>query len=267
MLALTPKYSLSEIPLARGAAGFLLSGGAVSKGGRHRKERARYANGHLKQVHDDIIPEGIAMRRMAVLELSGAERDQLVENPLGVCLRRGLTLRIEHQAGEKYEQQHRRHALRARTPQACLGNLQPSGEGTIAIPTDASDNARAENAYLKSREALKRAGSRAFHLTTGVVIHHHWPRFLDIDRRRPESAWIADARDLAALRAGLDALAGEMKLGGERGDDFADLILGLEQKFDRRPSEIEIASALVQFSVVSLLARRKQRLKRGTNPA
>jgi hypothetical protein len=233
----------------------------MSRRGR-RKDGLREKNGRLQRAHEDIIPEGLAMRRMATLELSGAEREQMVENPLGVCLKRGVLLRIEHQAGERYERQHRRHALRARTPQACIGNLQPSGEGSIAIPTDANDNATAEAAYLASREALKRAGSRAFHLVTNVVIYHHWPRFLDTERRRPPAAWIADARDLAALRAGLNALAGAMHLRGEKGDDFGVLLISLEEKLERQPTEREIADALIHDSVTSLLLRREPRLKR-----
>ncbi len=233
----------------------------MAKGGRNRKDRARHPNGHLKP-QDNIIPEGIAMRRMAVLELSGAERDQDAENPGAVCEKRGLILKIERQAGDKYEQQHLRTALRARTPQACIGNLQPSGEGSIAVPTSPGDNARAEAAFLASREALQRAGSRAFHLVENIVIHHHWPRFLDTERRRPPEAWTADARDLSAFRAGLEALVRVMKLRGEKGDNFGDLIWGLEQKLDRRPSDVEVATALMRFSVVSLLARRDERLKR-----
>ncbi len=261
-MVLSPKYSLTEFPLARGAAGFLLPGGTLSKGGRHRKERARFANGHLKQIREDIIPEGIAMRRMAILELSGAERDMRAESPLGVIRARGLILDTEYQAGERWERQHRRMDERARTPPGCLGNLLPSGEGSIAIPTDAAENAGEERDYLASRAALKAAGSRAFHITQNIVIHHHWPRLLDTERRRPEAAWTADARDLSSLRAGLEALARVMKLRGEKGDNFSDLIFGLERKLDRQPSEIEVAEALMQFGSTSLLMRREARLKR-----
>lgn len=250
--------------------------GAMARRGK-RKDSLREKNGRLQRNHEEIIPEGIAMRRMAVLDggysrdrhgelmLTGAVRDMRAESPLGVCRARVLILEIEFQAGERYERQHRRHALRARTPQTCIGNLQPSGEGSIAIPTDAHDNAVAENAYLASREGLQRAGSRAFHLVTNLVIHHHWPRFLDTLRDRPAAAWLADARDVAALRAGLEALARvEPRLRGEKGDDFAALIEGLERKYERRPTECEIAWGLLHFSVTSFALRREQRLKRET---
>ncbi len=256
------KYSLTEIPRAPGAAGFLLPGGTLSKGGRHRNNRPRYANGNTKPHIEDIIPEGIAMRRMAVLELSGAERDMRAESPLGVCRARGLILEIEFQAGERFERQHRRTGTRGRTPQACIGNLQPSGEGSIAIPTDASDNARAEREYDDSREAAKAAGSRAWHQIQNIVIHHHWPRFLDSTRRRPVAAWLADARDLETFRAGLSALARVMKLRGEKGDDFGVLLLSLEEKLARHPTDTEVAEGLLHDSVTSLLLRREQRLKR-----
>lgn len=250
------------IPLAVGAAGFLLPGGGrLASRGRHRKDRPRYPNGQTKHIQNEI-PEGIAMRRMAVLELSGAERDMRAESPLGVCRARGLILEIEFQAGERFERQHRRMGLRGRTPQACIGNLQPSGEGSIAIPTDASDNAKAEADYLRSREAVKGAGSRAWSQTQNIVIHHHWPRFLDTERDRPDGAWTADARDLAAFRAALEALARIMKLRGEKGDDLGVLLISLEEKFDRIPSDVEVAYALIHDSGVGFLARREQRLKR-----
>jgi hypothetical protein len=209
-----------------------------------------------------MIPEGIAMRRMAVLELSGAERDMRAESPLGVCRARGLILEIEFQAGERFERQHRRMGLRGRTPQACIGNLQPSGEGSIAIPTDASDNAKAEAAYLSSRDAVKASGSRAWSQIQNIVVHHHWPRFLDSAKKRPAAAWLADARDLETFRAGLAALARVMKLHGEKGDDFGVLLRSLEEKLDRRPTETEVSEALLHDSVTSLLLRRDQRLKR-----
>ncbi len=235
----------------------------MAKGGRHRKDRPRYPNGHLKHILNEI-PEGIAMRRMAVLELTGAERDMRAESPLGVCRARGVILDIEFQAGERFERQHRRMVERARTPQACLGNLQPSGEGSIAIPTDASDNAEAEIKYLKSRDALRASGTRAFRIVINLAIHHQWPRFLDTARRRPDAAWTADARDLAALRDGLEALARAMHLHGEKGDDFGELIKGLGEKLDRPPTDVETATALMQFSVTSFQLRREERLKRET---
>jgi hypothetical protein len=233
----------------------------LAKGGRHRKDRPRHPNGHLKPIPSEI-PEGIAMRRMAVLELSGAERDMRAENPLGVCRARGLILEIEFQAGERFERQHRRMVERARTPQGCLGNLQPSGEGSIAIPTDSKSDIKAQADYLEKRAAAKAAGSRAWSQLQHIVIHHHWPRFLDSARRRPVAAWFADARDLEALRASLSALARVMKLHGEKGDDFGVVIISLEEKLHRRPSETEIAEALIHDSVTSLLLRREQRLKR-----
>jgi len=266
------KYSLSEIPLAHGAAGFLSRGGAVlSKGGRHRNDRRRHPNGQTHH-HENIIPEGIAMRRMAALEggysrdrrgdlvLTGAVRDFRAENPNGTCRARGLTLEVEYQAGERFQRQHRRQIERARTPRGTLGNLQPSGEGSIASP--ATDDAEDESHYLASRAALRAAGSRPYRAVLNIVIHHHWPRFLDTARARPPAAWLADARDLEALRAGLAALARAMSLRGEKGDDLSFLILSLEEKLDRRPTEAEISDALLHDSVKSFELRREQRDKR-----
>src|SRR5215471_10199099 len=86
---------------------FLLPGGRrrMAKRGRPRKNGARYSNGHLKPPQDQI-PEGIAMRRVAVLELSGAARDQRASYPLGVCEARHLVLKVEHGAGDAFQRLH-----------------------------------------------------------------------------------------------------------------------------------------------------------------
>jgi hypothetical protein len=243
----------------------------------NRKNGLREKNGRLQRIHEEIIPEGLAIRRMVAieggysrdrrgnLERTGAVREQKASTPLGMCRARGLILEIEHQAGEKFEQLHRRQVERARTPKSPLANLLPSGEGSIAVPTDADDDARDQAAYLNSRMAVKKtAGSRAFSLLIDVVIHHHWPRLLDSARRRPAAAWVADARDLEALRAALSALVHAMDLRPERGDDFGLLLRSLEEQLDRRPTANEVATALLYDSVASLFLRREQRLKRET---
>ncbi len=206
------------------------------------------------------MPEGLKARRIMALELSDAEHDMRAATPLGVCLALGFILIIEHQAAERYERLHRRMIERARPPNGCLANLVPSGEGSIALPD--TDSASEEIAYLGYREAAKRPGNRGYHLVQDIVIHQHWPRFLDAERRRPPEAWLSDAVDLAAFRSSLGSLASAMNLRSERGDDFSDLIRGLERDLDRRPSDVEIAEAITRFSTVSLLARREMRLKR-----
>src|SRR5438874_6481138 len=87
--------SFRKPPGIRTPAVFLLPGGTaqMAKRGRPAKAGKRYANGHLKP--EDQIPEGIAMRRRATLELAGAERDMRAEYPLGVCRARVLILELE----------------------------------------------------------------------------------------------------------------------------------------------------------------------------
>lgn len=183
----------------------------MAKRGRPAKAGKRYANGHLKPQTEQI-PEGLAMRRMAALELSGAERDMRAEYPLGVCRALGLIFESEHEAGLEYVRLHRRHEL-VRTPQTCIGNLQTSGEGTISLGLiDPEQEAKSAARYLRIRDAAKATGSRPWRALQNVVIHQHWPRFLDTERRRSTAAWLADERDLAALRQVMQVIARAMGL-------------------------------------------------------
>jgi hypothetical protein len=189
--------------------------------GRSRKLGSRHPNGQLRRPPSDE-PEltGVAQRRIAALELSGAERDQRAAYPLGVIRARGLIREVEHNAGLEYERLHRR-VEQPRTPPSCLGAMVPSGEGTISIAAGPSPETQA--LYLRIREALKGAGTRAWSQTRDVVIYHHWPGFLDTARRRPPAAWQADERDLAALVSGLDVIARVLDLRAGRTDGSSEL--------------------------------------------
>lgn len=177
---------------------------AQRRRGRKTKPGSRQPNGQLRRPADDPELSGVAHRRIAALELSGAERDQRAEYPLGVIRARGLIREVEHNAGLEYERLHRR-VEQPRTPPSCLGAMVPSGAGTISIAAPPSPQTQA--LYLRIREALKGAGTRTWSQTRDVVIYHHWPRFLDTARRRPPAAWKADERDLNALINGLDVIA------------------------------------------------------------
>jgi hypothetical protein len=254
-----------------------------------RRDGLREKNGRLQREREEVIPKALATRRMMALELTGAERDTRAAYPLGVCRARSLILECEHKAGFEYEAQHRRQVERARTPPSCIGNLQPA-EGTISDPVGECPHGRPEKCdcpacrekrsqfrYERAREALKRAGSRSFRLVINVAVHHHWPRFLDTERRRSSAAWLADARDLAALRKGLEALRRSMDLDPADGDDFAAVLQSLEEKLNptwtpgrivdrpaewHQPTDDQIAWALLHDSVARLTTRREQRMRR-----
>jgi hypothetical protein len=177
----------------------------MARHGRPRKHGSRQPNGQLRRPpSQDPELSGVALRRIAALELSGAERDQRASYPLGVIRARGLIREVEHNAGLEFERLYRR-VEQHHSPPSCLGSMVPSGEGTISIAAAPSPQTKA--LYLRLREALKGAGTRSWSQTRNIVIHHEWPRFLDTKRRRPPAAWEADERDLGALINGLDVIA------------------------------------------------------------
>jgi hypothetical protein len=193
----------------------------MARHGRSRKLGPRHPNGQLRRPQSDE-PDltGVARRRIAALELTGAERDQRAEYPLGVIRARGLIREVEHNAGLEYERLHRR-VEQPRTPPSCLGAMVPSGAGTISSAAPPSPQTTA--LYLRIREALKGAGTRTWSQTRDVVIYHHWPRFLDTARRRPPAAWQSDERDLGALVNGLDIIARVLDLRAGKTDGSSEL--------------------------------------------
>jgi hypothetical protein len=192
----------------------------MARRGRSRKPGSRQPNGQLRRPADEPELGGVARRRIAVLELSGADHDQRASYPLGVIRARGLIREVEHNAGLEYERLHRRVEM-PRNPHSCLGAMMPSGEGAISIAAGPSPQTQA--LYLRIREALKGAGTRTWSQTRDVVIFHHWPRFLDTARRRPPAAWQADRRDLAALVSGLDIIARVLDLRAGSNDGSSEL--------------------------------------------
>jgi hypothetical protein len=157
---------------------------------------------------------------MDILELSGAERDQRAEYPLGVIRARGLITETEHLAGLEYARLHRQ-VEHPKSPHSCLAQLIPSGEGAIATAVD--PRPETEALYRQLRETVRQRGSRAWRQLQNVVIYAHWPRFLDTARKRPPMAWLADEADLAALRSALDALARELAIRSRQSDPVAEL--------------------------------------------
>ena len=198
----------------------------MARHGRNTKLGSRQPNGQLRRPPDkpqqpaEPVLTGVEQRRIAALELTGAERDQRASYPLGVIRARGLIREVEHNAGLEYERLYRR-VEQPRTPPSCLGEMVPSGAGTISIAV--APSAQTTALYLRIRTALKDAGTRTWSQTHDVVIYHHWPRFLDTQRRRPPAAWQADERDLAALTSGLDIIARVLEMRAGRNDSSSEL--------------------------------------------
>jgi hypothetical protein len=253
-----------------------------SRRGRKRKNsKSRFPGGKIRPDVQDQIPQGLAARRIAILELEDSPHEIRAGSPPGVCQARGLILKVELRVADLFEAAHRRQAERAKPPASCLANTIPSGEGAIALPTDPGSDASGEADYLRHREALKAAGSRPLRMVMNTAIHHLWPRFLDTERTRPPAAWLADARDLGAFRKGLEALRRSMAIDADDKDDFTHLIRDIERRLNptwevgriisedsmaepwRKPTDDQIAWALLHDSVAGVVARRERRLPPG----
>ena len=89
----------------------------------------------------------------------------------------------------RYERQHRRHC-------PARGRRKPvSATFSPRVRIDRDPDRRQRQRHGRSRLSGEPGGAeasrvRAFHLVTNVVICHHWPRFLDTERRRPPAAWL-----------------------------------------------------------------------------
>ena len=197
----------------------------MARRGRSRKSGVRKPNGILRWQDRGAGPSAVELRRLAILELSGAEREQCASYPLGVIWKRRLICSVEHLAGLEFAKLHRwvEGALAPpKPPGSCLAQMLPSGEGVIATVGD-GPSATTTELYLKARDAIRDAGSRAWSQIQNIVIYEHWPGFLDTARARPLAAWDADKRDLAALHQGLGAIVAILKLRGDPKDQSSEL--------------------------------------------
>jgi hypothetical protein len=204
----------------------------MARRGRSRKSGSRHPNGQLRRQPDPELG-GVELRRIALLEQSGAERDQRAEYPLGVILARGLIREVEHNAGLEYERLHRR-VEQPRNPHSCLGAMVPAGEGTIAIGGGPSPQTQA--LYLRLREAVRAAGTRTWGQFQDIVVYQHWPRFLDTGQR-PPAAWQADKRDLQALIRGLDIVVRVLDLragSNDHSSELADSVASFQARHQAR---------------------------------
>lgn len=171
-----------------------------------RKDGARQPCGKLRPVPmAEEPPAGIAERRVLALELAGAPLQPMASYALGLARLRKLCSEAEYLAALKFA----RDAFvlfPTKTPPACLGNLLPAGEATIALPKSDSFAAKAEVRYAKA-EALRREDAGAWRELVNLVLYDHPPRWLDTARARPQSAWAADERGLAQFRHAAQHLA------------------------------------------------------------
>jgi hypothetical protein len=181
----------------------------MAKRGRPRKPGARFPSGDLKPVEDRGTSE-LQQRRIAALETASAALDPRTSFTWGILYARRLIATHHYLAGLSLARDW--HALYPhRTPPACLGNLVPVGEGTIAIPTEEScvpdDQGklcgrcqacfarRAKERVDEAEKEAERVSPRGWMMLTCALLFDQPPDFTDIARDRLPAEWDQDGRD------------------------------------------------------------------------
>ena len=167
----------------------------------NRKNRRRPDWRRREAAADRGTPEVQARR---ALQARGGG-PALTEYPLGIMLLRGLITREQHGSGCVYANLYRVVIGRG---QVSYSAFYLAMVGAIGL-TDTPDEATLvglQQLFRQGKERLLAAGRRVCDATENLVVFQRPARFLDGARRRPVSALRADAAELEAVRAGLDAL-------------------------------------------------------------
>jgi hypothetical protein len=186
-------------------------------GAPKRKSGDRYASGKLKalpQPHSDHGTDELQMRRITILESDAAALDPRTSFVWGILYARRLIVTHHYLAGLSLARDW--HILYPhKTPPACLGNLIPIGEGTIAVPVEdacvpdtqgrlcgrcqACCSRRAKERYDEAEEAAQARSPRGWLMLKAALLFDAPPDFTDIDRRRAPSGTEYDVRDRRRL--------------------------------------------------------------------
>lgn len=193
-----------------------------------RKNALREPNGQLQRTPTRSQPierSGVEARRIQVMGIDPAkyenkrhpaERDMRLSTPLGLIRARVLITEAEYLAGEEFHSRWE-SAQRPKHPQSCIHERLSRGVA------EGGASARQENLYRDAHDCLKAVGTEAYRQVVNIVLYEHYPRFLDLKRRRTAEGWKADQRALDHLHAGLDALVREFKFHHGRDDKCADI--------------------------------------------
>jgi hypothetical protein len=168
--------------------------------GRTRLAGDRHPCGRLVQAPLPA-PKLIEKRRYIVGD--DLAMDPRASYPLGILNLRGLIGGANHAAGLRYAAEH--HLVFGRgAPRSYLARLI-GGRG-VAPPQQRIDQAKAA---LEAANAILLAmpTRRPYHVLQNIVVYERPMRFMDLTRPRTPAAWVADQRDLGALREATEVLA------------------------------------------------------------
>jgi hypothetical protein len=120
-------------------------------------------------------------------------------------LLRGLVTAEQHEVGCYYAFLYGRAVGRSQATCAPLyQRLFADFEGPAELSEE--ERARAVALFRRGKNRLLAAGRRVCDATENVAVFGRFPRFLDAARRRPASAFRADATEFEAIRTGLEVL-------------------------------------------------------------
>lgn len=165
----------------------------------------RRRRGRPRQERPDIDLGTPELQARRALMVPGGD-PALSEYPLGLMLARGLIGREQHEAGCRYGFLYGRVIGKGQV--SCAGIYERlAADVRIDRPVASEEReARDQALFRVGKNQLLAAGRRICDATENVVVFGRMARFFDLDGRRGAAARRADAAELAAVIAGLDAL-------------------------------------------------------------
>lgn len=168
------------------------------KSWRRRRGRPR-----LERPETDLgTPEQQARRARLV---AGGD-PALSEYPLGLMLARGLIGQEQHEAGCRYGLLYGRVVGKGHVSCAAIYERLAADVRPDRPQADEAQEARDQALFRLGKNQLLAAGRRICDATENLVVFGRMARFFDLDGRRGAAGRRADAAELAAVLAGLDAL-------------------------------------------------------------
>lgn len=149
-------------------------------------------------------------KRIALLEVTGAEQDPRASTAVGIAEARGLIYRGDMIACQRFAELY----IRVIQPSAVKSHLKRMVYGIGGEPREPGARDRGE--WADCNEALDRLPSRDASVFRDVVLYGAYPRFLDFESRRGVDAWRSDMRDLDGFRNACDAVSSALQM--ERDD-------------------------------------------------
>lgn len=200
---------------AQAAEVFSFPRGAMAQRGRPRKDGQRKPGGQLRYANSIDRGHDLTLAHRAAIIAGANPKDQRAGYPLGVLRLRGEIDDAEHQAGLIYAGLHAVVYGGSKTPRSHLASIVASICAPLSDVGDDDRDTIHRRCAKQLREAVARLcieGRRPMQVLENTVIYEHRMRFMETASRRPAEAWVADMRDLDALKRALGALVSLFKL-------------------------------------------------------